>query len=43
MNISKIIDDIRHIEESDEYKHHYPDTLRRKEILDEKITKFIWE
>jgi len=43
MDINKTINDIRRIEESEDYKCQYPKALRRKEELDEEISKYIWE
>jgi len=43
MNINKAFEAVRRIEESEDYKCQYPKALRRKEELDEEISKFIWE
>lgn len=43
MDINKTINDIRQLEESEEYKRKRPEAIERKERLDKKISRFIWE
>lgn len=43
MDIKTAFAAIRRIEDSDEYRHSNPAALRRKESLDEQISKWVWE